>query len=144
MDKTKPHSQIVDAIMAMEPDLNWSWDRPSVWTDIVDHIADLVVEMKGHLNLAQMAMLMSIGAMAHRQSKVEGQLKKRITGEAYPTVQVAALALLDAGLKLNDAAGYFLADCVLDREPLTPTHRDYLALLLERAGMPPLAEGGAE
>jgi hypothetical protein len=71
MDKTKAHSQIVNAIVAMEPDLNWSWDRPTVWTDIVDHIADLVVEMKGHLNLAQIAMLMSIGAMAQRQSKVQ-------------------------------------------------------------------------
>lgn len=143
MFKTKPHSQTVNEITAMEPDLNWSWDRPSVWTDIVDHVANLVVELKGHLNLAQIAMLMSIGAMAHRQSKVEVQAKKRITGEAYPTVQVAALALLSGRLGLNNAAGVFLADCVVDPKPLTPELMDYIALLLERAGMPPLAEGGA-
>jgi hypothetical protein len=54
----------------------------------------------------------------------------------------AALALLNRGEKLSRKAGAFLGQTVVDPTPLTPKQAEWLAKLLERAGLPPVE--GAE
>lgn len=56
--------------------------------------------------------------------------------------RTAALALLNSDAKLTRKAGSFLGQCVVDAAPLTIAQRDWLATLLERASLPPLADGG--
>jgi hypothetical protein len=51
----------------------------------------------------------------------------------------AALALLNAGGRLTRKAGSFLGQLCCDTTPLTDAQYDWLATLLERAGLPPLA-----
>lgn len=51
----------------------------------------------------------------------------------------AALALLNRGEKLSRKAGSFLGQCAVDATPLTPAQSDWLATLLNRAGLPPVA-----
>ncbi|APZ97342.1 hypothetical protein BWQ93_01670 [Sphingopyxis sp. QXT-31] len=59
---------------------------------------------------------------------------------AFPTVRAAALALLnDPEAKLNWRNGSFLGQCCCADRPLSMKQRDWLALLLERNGHPPLA-----
>jgi hypothetical protein len=61
------------------------------------------------------------------------------------TQREAALALLNldpAATRLTRKAGSFLGQLVCDPTPLTDKQRDWLATLLERAGLPPLADGG--
>ncbi len=53
----------------------------------------------------------------------------------------AALALLNAGGRLTRKAGSFLGQVAVDSTPLSEAQRDWLATLLERANLPPLAEG---
>lgn len=53
----------------------------------------------------------------------------------------AALALLNSGGRFTRKAGSFLGQLVVDETPLSPAQRDWLTTLLERADMPPLAEG---
>lgn len=65
----------------------------------------------------------------------------RIMPEAFASHSEAALALLNQGGRLTRKAGSFLGQCVVDETPLTEAQRDWLATLLERAGLPPL-EGG--
>lgn len=52
----------------------------------------------------------------------------------------AALALLNRGGRFSRRAGSFLGQCAVDPTPLTPAQSDWLATLLERAGLPPVAE----
>lgn len=52
----------------------------------------------------------------------------------------AALALLNLGEKLTRKAGSFLGQCAVDPTPLTLAQSDWLATLLDRAGLPPVAE----
>jgi hypothetical protein len=54
----------------------------------------------------------------------------------------AALALLNAGGRLTRKAGSFLGQLAVDPTPMTQPQRDWLATLLERAELPPLADGG--
>ena len=54
----------------------------------------------------------------------------------------AALALLDGGNGLTRKAGSFLGQLAVDPAPLSPAQASWLATLLERAGLPPLADGG--
>jgi hypothetical protein len=54
----------------------------------------------------------------------------------------AALAVLNARGRLTRKAGSFLGQLVVDPTPMSPAQRDWLATLLDRAGLPPLAEGG--
>jgi len=54
----------------------------------------------------------------------------------------AALALFNADAPLTRKAGGFLGQLVADSSPLTSAQRDWLLSLLERAGLPPLVDGG--
>jgi hypothetical protein len=57
--------------------------------------------------------------------------------------RTAALALLNSDAALTRKAGSFLGQVVADPSPLTEAQRDWLAKLLSRAELPPLADGGA-
>ncbi|MEL1251903.1 hypothetical protein [Aurantiacibacter gilvus] len=52
----------------------------------------------------------------------------------------AALALLYHDKGLNRVEGGFLGQLVADPSPLSYKQADWLAALLERAGLPPIAE----
>ena len=58
--------------------------------------------------------------------------------------RAAALALLNGTSRLSRKAGQFLGQLVVDPSPMSEAQADWLAKLLARAGLPPLAEGGAE
>jgi hypothetical protein len=53
----------------------------------------------------------------------------------------AALALLNGGFRLSRKAGQFLGQLVVDVTPMSEPQEGWLAKLLDRAGLPPLAEG---
>ncbi|RYM11019.1 hypothetical protein [Sphingobium cupriresistens] len=52
----------------------------------------------------------------------------------------AALALLNQGGRFTRKAGSFLGQCAVDPTPLTPSQSEWLSTLLDRAGLPPVAE----
>ena len=52
----------------------------------------------------------------------------------------AALALLNGDGRLTRKAGSFLGQCVVDPTPLSDSQRGWLISLLERAGLPELAD----
>lgn len=54
----------------------------------------------------------------------------------------AALALLNQGGRLTRKAGSFLGQLAVDDTPMSPAQLDWLSTLLDRAGLPPLADGG--
>lgn len=54
----------------------------------------------------------------------------------------AALALLNGGSRLSRKAGSFCGQCAVDPSRLSEAQLQWLQTLLERAGLPPLAEGG--
>ena len=56
----------------------------------------------------------------------------------------ACLALLNSGMPLTRRSGQFLGGEYAAGTPLTEKQRDWLGKLLERAGLPPLADGGAQ
>ena len=58
--------------------------------------------------------------------------------------RAAALALLNSTQLLSRKAGQFLGQLVVDPSPMSEAQLSWLAKLLERAGLPPLAEGGAQ
>ena len=61
---------------------------------------------------------------------------------AFTSPRHAALALLcDADARLTRKAGSFLGQCVADDRPLSPAQSDWLAILIERAGLPPTTKG---
>jgi len=63
--------------------------------------------------------------------------------KSFPDQRVAALALLnDENQRLSRKAGSFLGQLAVDETPLTPKQREWLTTLLERAGLPALADGG--
>lgn len=55
----------------------------------------------------------------------------------------AALALLNGSSRLSRKAGQFLGQLAVDLSPMSKAQADWLAILLDKAGLPPLAEGGA-
>ena len=60
-------------------------------------------------------------------------------------LRTSALALLNAEpaeVRLTRKAGSFLGQCVAQPSPLTQKQAEWLATLLERAGLPPLTDGG--
>ena len=60
----------------------------------------------------------------------------------FTSHRVAALALLnDPNAKLTRKTGSFLGQCAVDDAPLSDKQSDWLATLLERAGLPAM-EGG--
>lgn len=55
----------------------------------------------------------------------------------------AALALLTGDHRLSRNAGRFLGQLAVDPAPMSEAQADWLAKLLDRAGLPAVAEGGA-
>lgn len=66
-----------------------------------------------------------------------------MTERPFPDQQAAALALLNGTSRLSRKAGQFLGQLVVDPSPMTGPQAEWLAKLLDRAGLPPVAEGGA-
>ena len=62
--------------------------------------------------------------------------------EPFPTHRSAALALLNGGHRLSRKAGQFLGQIAVDPSPLSELQADWLAKLLDKAGLPHLATGG--
>ncbi len=58
--------------------------------------------------------------------------------------RAAALALLNLGGKLTRKAGSFLGQLAVDPTPMSDAQRDWLTTLLERNGLPPLAQEGGQ
>ena len=56
----------------------------------------------------------------------------------------AALALLTSTQLLSRKAGQFLGQLVVDPTPMSEAQASWLGKLLERAGLPLLAEGGVQ
>ncbi len=66
-----------------------------------------------------------------------------MTDTPFPDPRQAALALLNGNHRLSRKAGQFLGQLAVDPSPLSDAQADWLAKLLDRAGLPPLvAEGG--
>jgi hypothetical protein len=61
----------------------------------------------------------------------------------FPNHRQAALALLNGNYRLSRKAGQFLGQLVVDPSPISAKQVDWLAKLLDLAGLPPLAEGAA-
>ena len=66
-----------------------------------------------------------------------------MTDSAFPDHRQAALALLTSTSRLSRKAGQFLGQLAVDPSPMSEAQANWLAKLLDRAGLPPLAEGGA-
>jgi hypothetical protein len=66
-----------------------------------------------------------------------------MTKEPFPDHRLAALALLNSNHRLTRNAGQFLGQIAVDSSPLSEAQAAWLAKLLDRAGLAPLAEGGA-
>ncbi|WP_277983692.1 hypothetical protein [Sphingomonas faeni] len=58
--------------------------------------------------------------------------------------QRAAMSLLTAGVTLKPREGQFLGGVAFDSNPLTEKQRNWLVILLDKHGLPPLADGGGE
>ena len=67
-----------------------------------------------------------------------------MTDRPIPNHRQAALALLNDEQKLSRKAGQFLGQLAVDPSPMSEAQADWLAKLLDRAGLPPLAEGGVQ
>lgn len=66
-----------------------------------------------------------------------------MTRRPYDNHRAAALALLTGASRLSRKAGQFLGQIAVDPTPLSDAQADWLSKLLEKAGLPPLAAGGA-
>jgi hypothetical protein len=66
-----------------------------------------------------------------------------MTDTPFPDHRAAALALLNGNYPLSRKAGQFLGQLAVDSTPMSEAQADWLAKLLDRAGLPPMAEGGA-
>ena len=62
---------------------------------------------------------------------------------SYPQHRDAALALLNCNTRFTRKAGQFLGQLAVDASPMSDAQADWLAKLLDKAGLPPLADGGA-
>lgn len=67
-----------------------------------------------------------------------------MTERPFSDHRAAALALLYSTSRLSRKAGQFLGQLAVDSTPMSEAQADWLAKLLDRAGLPPMAEGGAE
>ena len=67
-----------------------------------------------------------------------------MTDKPFLTHRLAALALLNLGQRLSRKAGQFLGQLAVDPAPMSELQNEWLAKLLDRADLPPLAEGGAQ
>lgn len=66
-----------------------------------------------------------------------------MTERPFPNHRAAALALLNGNYRLTRKAGQFLGQLAVDSTPMSESQATWLAKLLDRAGLPPMAEGGA-
>ena len=66
-----------------------------------------------------------------------------MTERPFSNHRQAALALLNATSRLSRKAGQFAGQLAVDSAPMSEAQASWLAKLLDRAGLPPLAEGGA-
>lgn len=66
-----------------------------------------------------------------------------MTDRPFPDHRAAALALLNGGYRLSRKAGQFMGQLAVDPSPMSERQVDWLAKLLDRAGLPPLAGGRA-
>jgi len=62
--------------------------------------------------------------------------------ESFHTHQEAAIAVLTCGAALKRNEGNFLGGIAFDANPLTDKQANWLRILLEKHGLPPLADGG--
>lgn len=62
--------------------------------------------------------------------------------DPYTDARSAALSLLNGKARLTRKAGSFLGQLAVDATPLSEAQSSWLATLLDRAGLPPLANGG--
>ena len=58
----------------------------------------------------------------------------------FPCARTAALALLNSEARLTRKAGSFLGQLCADPTPLSSAQNEWISTLLDRAGLPPLAE----
>jgi len=65
-----------------------------------------------------------------------------MTKRRFSDHRAAALALLTGNHRLSRKAGQFLGQLAVDSTPMSEARADWLAKLLDRAGLPPLAENG--
>lgn len=66
-----------------------------------------------------------------------------MTERPFSDHRAAALALLNGTSRLSRKAGQFLGQLAVDPSPMSKAQADWLGKLLDRAGLPPVAEGGA-
>lgn len=66
-----------------------------------------------------------------------------MTERPFSDHRAAALALLNGTSRLSRKAGQFLGQLAVDSSPMSEAQADWLAKLLDRAGLPSLVEGGA-
>lgn len=66
-----------------------------------------------------------------------------MTDKPFANHRDAALALLNGNHRLSRKAGQFLGQLAVDSTPMSEAQADWLAKLLDRAGLPPMVEGGA-
>lgn len=140
MDKFQAHMAIVSNVRSMAAEMPDTWLSESSWADVVQKLTGLIYDLKGALDSQQLVILMSTGAMAFRQAQA-AQLACD-EGRSFDNQRGAALALLKSGVKLSRKAGSFLGQCSVDPTRLTAKQQDWLATMLARAGLPPLANGG--
>jgi hypothetical protein len=67
-----------------------------------------------------------------------------MTERPFTDHRQAALALLSGTSRLSRKAGQFLGQLAVDPAPMSERQASWLAKLLDRAELPPLAEGGAQ
>lgn len=67
-----------------------------------------------------------------------------MTERPYPNHREAALALLNGAHRLSRKGGQFLGQLAVDSAPMSDAQADWLAKLLDRAGLPPLEVGGVQ
>lgn len=66
-----------------------------------------------------------------------------MTERPFTNHRDAALALLNSTSRLSRKAGQFLGQLAVDPSPMSEAQADWLGKLLDRAGLPPMAAGGA-
>jgi len=67
-----------------------------------------------------------------------------MTSKPFPDQRQAALCLLNGNHRLTRKAGQFLGQLVVDSASMSEAQADWLAKLLDKCGLPPLAKGGAQ
>lgn len=60
---------VVRAMMAMEKHLQPSWESASNWGDLTEALADLIIRRGDDFEGQDITLLMSVGALCHRQAK---------------------------------------------------------------------------